>query len=369
MSDAPNVPTAGIIGVQDWVSADELEQLARVHLNPSLFDFVTGGAGAELTVAANREAFQRYRLRPRFLGGGTSVTTAVSVLGTELAMPVFISPMGAQWLLHPEAEAGTAAGAREAGAGFMLSADSVGAIEAVAAAAGSARWYQLYLRADRGLTRELVAAAVASAYRAFCVTIDVPVIGLRRRDLRNYFASGRGAPLGRLLPERPAPTNEIYPGVLSYAPVTPADIEWLRSLTDLPILLKGVMTAEDALVAIESGVAGIVVSNHGGRQLDHMLGTADVLPEIVEAVAGRAEILIDGGVRRGTDVAVAIALGARAVAVGRPAVWALSTGGPAAVARYLRGLAADLARTMVLLGVARVEDLGSEHVDRRFSRR
>jgi 4-hydroxymandelate oxidase len=346
------------------MSADELEEQARARLNPTIFDFVAGGSGDEVTVAANRAAFRAWRLRPRVLTEIGEARLATEVLGTGLGLPVIVPPMGSHWLLHPEGEAATAAGAAAAGAGFALSSDSPRAIAAVAAAAGPARWYQLYFRSDRAAAAALVDAAEASGYRALLVTVDVPVLGNRRRDMRHAYQGGRGAPLGDQPEPAVSPDGRFHPDLRAFAPTTWADLDWLRARTRLPVVVKGILDPADAEMAIEHGMAGVVVSNHGGRQLDHAMASLEALPEIVEAVAGRVPVLLDGGVRSGTDVAIALCLGASAVGVGRPVLWALAVDGAAGVERLLRGLAADLARTLVLLGVSSVADLGP-HLLRR----
>jgi 4-hydroxymandelate oxidase len=362
--DSHPSPTYQAIGSDYWMAAADLEKLARRHLNPALFDFVSGGAGDELTMAANLAAFRRWRLRPRVLSKMTAVSLTTKLFGSSLEIPVFVAPMGRQWALHSEGEAGTAAGAAAAGAGFVLSSDSPRTLASVAAAGGPALWYQLYFRSDRPTTSSLIAAAEAAGYRAICVTVDTPVLGLRRRDVRHSFSTGRGAPLGDQPAPKVAPAHEFHPGVSAFAPTTWDDIDWLRAQTRLPIVMKGILDPADAVLAIEHGLDGVIVSNHGGRQLDHAVASLDALPGVVEAVAGRIPVLFDSGVRRGTDIAIALCLGARAVGLGRPALWALAVDGRTGVERLLRALAADLARTLVLLGAESVGQLGPQHVQR-----
>ncbi|HLH68717.1 MAG TPA: alpha-hydroxy acid oxidase [Candidatus Dormibacteraeota bacterium] len=340
-----------------WRSAGELEEMARLRLSPAAYDYIAGGAGEELTMAANRSGFERCRLRPRVLTGVDQASTTSTVLGAQLAAPIFVSPMGgpAHLLAHPRGVAEAAAGAADAGLAYMVSAGSVPSLELP----GAARICQLN-PADRGLMAELVAQARDLGYLGVCLTVDVPVPALRRRNLRHQ----RGVPSPTA-----GPTQEGFANPAYFArPATWADVEWLRSICPLPLLIKGIMTAEDARIAIEVGVQGVVVSNHGGRQLDHALGTIEVLPEVAEAVEGRALLLIDGGVRTGAEVAIALALGADAVGVGRPVLWALAVSGREGVAAFLGSLIEDLARTMAFLGVASVADLGPTHVDRRHCR-
>jgi isopentenyl diphosphate isomerase/L-lactate dehydrogenase-like FMN-dependent dehydrogenase len=339
-----------------WSSANDLEARARERLGIAVYDYVAGGAGEELTLAANRAGFERLRLRPRVLLDITSVTSETTLLGMALAAPIFVSPMGtpSHRLVHPDAVNGTAGGAADAGVAYMLSGSSALTLDIP----GANRICQINIL-ERRETADLVARAEAAGYHAICVTVDVPVAALRRRNLKHGIEPGRAAEAGSAGFANPAFS----------APTTWRDIEWLRSVTTLPVLLKGIMTGEDARLAIEAGAAGVVVSNHGGRQIDHALGTIDVLPEVVDAVGKRGVVLIDGGVRTSTDVAIAIALGADAVGIGKAAMWALGAGGRVAVANFLRSIVADLVRTMALMGVTSVDALGPSHVDTRFARR
>jgi 4-hydroxymandelate oxidase/(S)-3,5-dihydroxyphenylglycine transaminase len=342
--------------VPAWLSADELEELARSRLDPAVYDYVAGGAGEELTLVANRLGFERLRLRPRILTGAQNVSTQATVCGMALAAPMFVSPMGgpAHGLVHSDGVAGTARGAAEAGIAYMVSGSSAPTLEL----AGEARICQVYL-VDREATTRLVAEAQRLHYRGICITADVPVSALRRRNLRH----GKGVPAGKADPVRGGFANpEFYARPMSWK-----DVEWMRTLTDLPLMVKGVMTAEDARIAVDLGIDAVVVSNHGGRQIDHALGTIEVLPEVVEVVAGRAAVLIDGGVRTATDVAIALSLGADAVGMGKAVMWAYAVGGSSGVANFLQSIIADLARTMALLGVATIEELNTSFVDRRHS--
>jgi isopentenyl diphosphate isomerase/L-lactate dehydrogenase-like FMN-dependent dehydrogenase len=342
---------------QPWLSADELEQLARARLTPAVYDYIAGGSGGELTLAENRAAFERLRLRPRVMTGAGPASTQAELFGKRLSAPIFVAPMGepSHLLVHPHGVEAAAAGAADAGLGYMLSASSTKKLELP----GDALVCQVYLN-DRDSVAALVRGAERGGFIAVCLTVDVPVTALRRRNLRH----GTGVP---------TPGGEsVKAGFANHAayarPTTWSDIGWLRSQTDLPVLVKGVMTAEDAQLAVEAGAGGIVVSNHGGRQLDGTLGTIDVLPEVVQAVDRRIPVLLDGGVRSATDVALALALGASAVGIGKGVMWALAAGGRRAVAGYLGSLTADLARTMAMLGVDNVGDLSPEHVDRRFQK-
>jgi (S)-3,5-dihydroxyphenylglycine transaminase len=342
--------------VQPWLSADELEQLARLRLTPAVYDYIAGGASDERSLTENRRAFERLRLRPRVLTGVSSVSTECTLFGRRLTAPVFIAPMGAP--AHQLISAGgveqVAGGAADAGLSYMVSASSAASLELP----GNALVCQVYLN-DKGATAELVSRAEALGYVAICLTVDVPVPALRRRNLRH----GTGVPTGG--------AERVVGGFANHSlyakPTSWQDVEWLRSITRLPVVIKGIMTAEDASRAVATGVQGIVVSNHGGRQVDGTLGTVDALPEVVDAVGGKALILLDGGVRSSVDVAIALALGADAVGIGKAAMWALAVGGRRGVANYLGSIVADLARTLMMLGVASTDELGSAHVDRRFA--
>jgi 4-hydroxymandelate oxidase len=367
VSDQTAAPTYRAIGSDEWMAAEDLEQLARARLNPTLFDFVSGAAGDEFTLAANLAAFRSWRLRPRAMTRVERIRLDIEAVGTALAMPVYVSPMGRHWAIHPEGEGGSAAGAAAAGAGFVLSSDSPQTMAAVAREAGPERWYQLYFRFDRAIMADLVASAEANGYKALCVTVDSPVLGLRRKDVRNSFQAGRSAPLGDEPAPKPAPAGgkELYPGLRAFAPTTWDDIDWLRAETRLPILIKGILDPADAALAADHGADGVIVSNHGGRQLDQTVAALDALPDVVEAAGGTLQVFLDGGVRRGVDVAIALALGARAVGVGRPVLWALAVDGHQGVERYLRSLAADLARTLALLGIESVAELGPRFLAKR----
>jgi 4-hydroxymandelate oxidase len=344
----------------------DFELAAAERMGRAEYEYVAGGADDEVTLAENEAAFRRLRLRPRVLVDVSTVDPATTLLGTVTSIPAAVAPVAFQHFAHPDAELATARAASRAGALLCLSTMSSRSLEDVADAADAAgegpRWFQLYVHRDRARSEELVSRAAAAGYRAIVVTADFPVAGHRERDLRNAlpypqvfgnFAppdeAGRGA-LGAVI------------GGFNDASLSWPDIDWLRSLADLPIVVKGVMTGEDAALAVEHGAAGVVVSNHGGRQLDRLSATVDVLPEVVAAVAGRAEVYLDGGVRRGTDILAAVALGARAVFVGRPIVYALAAGGQAGVARALELLSAEIARDMALLGVTRLDQLQSGHV-------
>lgn len=321
-----------------------LEERARRVLDPAVFDFYAGGAGDETTLAANAGAWRRTGLRPRVLRDVSRVDLRVTVLGRELPTPVAVAPIGYQALAHADGEVAAARGARRAGALLALSSRSSRRIEDVAAEAGP-WWFQAYVLRDRGLTRELVRRAAAAGAGAIVLTADTPYLGRRRRDRdpalipdEIFWAN---------LPARPdrAPAEQA-------ADVTFADIAWLRDVSGLPVVVKGVLRGDDAVACAAAGAAGVWVSNHGGRQLDGAVPTARALPEVADAVGGRAEVYVDGGVRTGADALRALALGARLVFVGRPVLWCLATGGAAAVAEGLAALSSGLGHAMGLAGAA-----------------
>ena len=274
-------------------------------------------------------------------------TAAASVLGTEVSFPVLVAPMAFQGLAHPDGERAMAQGAAAAGTIMCLSTlATVSLEEAAEAAPDGARWFQLYWGPDRAKVQDFLGRAEAAGYRAIVVTVDLPEVGRRERDLRTGF-------------ETPASLSDVTDNSLTWR-----DLEWLRAETALPILVKGILTGEDAVLATEAGVEGIVVSNHGGRQLDGVAASLDALPEVVEAVSDRAEVLLDGGVRRGTDVVKALALGARAVLVGRPALYGLAVDGAAGVERVLTLLREEVELALALCGCASPAEVVRSHAGR-----
>jgi isopentenyl diphosphate isomerase/L-lactate dehydrogenase-like FMN-dependent dehydrogenase len=349
------------------VNVHDYERLAEERLEPGTFGYYAGGAGDEWTLAENLAAFRRFVLRPRVLVDVGSVTTATSVLGTEVSMPILVAPTAFHRLAHPDSEVATARAADAAGTIMCLSTLATATQAEVAEAAPAGRlWYQLYWHPDRGVTRQMVEGAAEAGFRAIVLTVDLPVLGNRERDLRTGF----------VLPDDLVPPfasiaaevgSEVI-GMIVDPRISWKDLEWLRSLTDLPLLVKGVLTAEDAALAVEHGCEGIVVSNHGGRQLDGVPASLDALQEVVEAVGGRSEVLVDGGVRRGTDVAKALALGATAVLVGRAVLWGLAHDGQAGVERVLALLRAELELTLALLGCPSPEAVTRAHVGRAAAR-
>ncbi|MGQ0466211.1 MAG: alpha-hydroxy acid oxidase [Sporichthyaceae bacterium] len=342
---------------------DALEATARERLSPLAYDYFAGGSDDELTLADNVAAWRRIRLRPRVLRDVSVVDTSTTVLGTPVSMPILVAPTAYQRLACDEGEPANARGTAAAGTLLVVSTLATVRLEDVAAAAPeSPRWMQIYLQRDRGATVELVERAVAAGYRALVLTVDLPVAGHRRRDERNGFTLPPGmtvANLGLSHPEMPDGGSALAQHVLTdfTAAMTFDDVAWLVSASPLPVLVKGVLRADDAVACIEAGAAGVIVSNHGGRQLDGAIAGADALPEVVAAIGSRAEVYVDGGIRAGTDVLKALAMGARAVLVGRPVLWGLATGGAAGVEAVLNSLRDELARAMALCGAPTILDL------------
>jgi 4-hydroxymandelate oxidase len=346
------------MGAADSINVLDFEVLARARMEPNAYDYFAGAAGDERTLAENRRAFERLMLRPRVLVDVSVIDASTQVLGQPLSFPVMLAPTALNRLGHPDGEVAAARAAGAAGTVMVLSTTASSTIEEVAAAATGALWFQLYVYRDRAVTRDLVRRAEAMNYRALVLTVDMPRMGRRERDLRNRFTLPPGISIRNLevagRPDAAGWSAESsfmeYVHDLLDPTLTWDAIGWLKSITRLPILIKGVLTAEDAACAIASGADGIVVSNHGGRQLDGSIATIDALPEIAARVAGRMPLLLDGGVRRGTDVLKALALGASAVLIGRPYLWGLAADGEAGVGRVLNLLRAEFELAMALSG-------------------
>jgi 4-hydroxymandelate oxidase len=340
-------------------TVDEFERAARAILPTPSYDYYRSGADEERTLRANRRAFRRYQFWYRVLVDVSQRSLATTVLGTEVAMPILVAPTAYHQLAHSDGEVATARGTAAAGSLMVVSTLATRSLEDVAAVPGP-KWFQLYVHRDRGLTRSLVDRAVAAGYRALVVTVDTPVLGRRLAAERSNFVLPPGLTMANLKEavQEVAPEGGLalatYVASRHDASLTWRDIEWVRSLSPLPVVLKGIVRGDDARLAVECGAAGIIVSNHGARQLDGSPATIEALPEVAEAVGGRAEVLMDGGVRWGTDVLKALALGARAVLLGRPILWSLTVGGAAGVQRMLELMAGELSRAMALAGCASV---------------
>jgi isopentenyl diphosphate isomerase/L-lactate dehydrogenase-like FMN-dependent dehydrogenase len=350
--------------VSELLNVGDYERLAEARLDPGTFGYYAGGAGDEWTLRENVAAFNRWVLRPRVLVDVGTVTTRTNVLGIEVSMPVLVAPTGLARLAHEDGEAAIARASSAVGTAFCLSTlSSLTPAEAAAAAPDCHRWFQLYWSRDRGFTSNLVAAAADSGFAAIVLTVDLPAGGRRERDLRTAFEVPEDLPL----PNLAQPMRGELQAAISQAvdpTITWRDLEWLASLTDRPLVIKGILTAEDAELACGHGASGIVVSNHGGRQLDGVPATFDALPEVVEAAGDSAEIFLDGGIRRGSDVVKALAGGARAVLVGRAALWGLAVDGEEGVRRVLELLREEVSLALTLLGCPSPDAVTSAHVRR-----
>ena len=337
------------------VAVADYELLARARLDDNAWAFLSGGTADEITVRANRAAFDQLNLTTRVLGdfSGTSGTRS-TLFGQVLDYPILLAPVAYHKLAHDDGELATALGAAAARAGFIVSTHSSVSLEEIAHTAQTPLWFQLYFKTDRGFTRELVQRAEAAGYRALVVTVDAPVNTMRNREQRAQFHLPAGVDAANLRGLPPATAHQIHEnalcgGMMATAP-TWQDLDWLRSFTKMPIIIKGIMSPQDALLAAEHGVDGIVVSNHGGRTLDTTCASIQALPRIADAVGGRMPLLFDGGIRRGTDVLKALAFGASAVLIGRPYIYGLATAGAVGVAHVLTILRAELEVAMALTG-------------------
>ena len=351
----------------DVVTLADHEALAGEHLDDNAWAYFSGGAADEITMRSNRAAWDQLPLHPRVLRPLAGGHTRTELLGRTLAHPILLAPVAFQRMAHPDGELATAYAAAALGAGLVLSTQASVSLEAVAQAVLPDRgrgplWFQLYLQHDRGFTQALVQRAEAAGYEALVLTVDAPTSGVRDRERRAGFRLPPGVgPVNLAGLQAPAAAelrpgqSALFDGLLHQAP-TWDDIAWLQSITRLPVLLKGVLHPADARQAVAAGTAGLIVSNHGGRTLDTAPATASALPRVVQAVGGALPVMVDGGIRRGTDVLKAMALGASAVLVGRPAIWGLANAGAAGVAHVLRLLRDELEIAMALTGCATLAD-------------
>jgi isopentenyl diphosphate isomerase/L-lactate dehydrogenase-like FMN-dependent dehydrogenase len=380
MSVGPQVQNAIYLsGTAEWpISPAEWEARAQSALDPSAFGYIAGGAGAEQTMRANREAFDRRRLRPRMLAGNAERDLTVEVLGTRSAAPFLLAPVGVLGIAHPDGELAAARAAAATGVPFVLSSAASHSIEEVAEAMGeAARWFQLYWINDRDIAASFVKRAADAGYGAIVATLDTPVLGWRPRDLSNAylpFLSGEGCaqffsdPVFCSYLAKP-PAEDMLSAAATMLATFPNlgltwdDLVWLREQVELPLLVKGVLTAEDAVRARDRGVDGIVVSNHGGRQVDGAVAALDAYVEVRKALGDDATVLVDGGVRTGADVLKAMALGADAVLLGRLYAYGLAVGGQEGVEAVIRQLQAETDITLALLGGSSARDLHRSFVD------
>lgn len=344
------------------VAVADYEAWARARLDDNVWAYLFGGTADEITLRANRDAFDRLHLTPRVLGDFSGASgTRRTLFGQVLDYPILLAPVAYHKLAHDDGELATVLGAAAARAGFVVSTHSSVSLEEIARAAQTPLWFQLYFKTDRGFTRELVQRAEVAGYSALVVTVDAPVNTMRNREQRAQFHLPPGVDAANLRGQPSAAVhqideNSLCGGMMATAP-TWQDIAWLQSITKLPVIIKGIMSPDDALLAAQHGAAGIVVSNHGGRTLDTACASIHVLPRIVDAVEGRLPLLFDGGIRRGTDVLKALALGASAVLIGRPYIYGLAAAGAVGVAHVLNILRTELEVAMALTGCPTLEKI------------
>ncbi len=382
------------MSIQKAINIDDLRTLARRRLPRAVFDYIDGGADGEVTLRENRRVWEEIYFRPRNAVATPKTDTRVTVLGSDIALPMILAPLGSSRMFHPSGEVAAATAAGEAGIPYTLSTFSGYSFEELAKASNSPLWYQLYLAGGREVVQATLARAWKSGFKALAVTMDTNGPGMRERDFRNGAPQLMGKSLFAMLPftsqvmVRPAwlagfladrSKAMVYPNVLipgkgplpaidvqsslRDSVVTWADLRWIREAWPGPVIAKGVITGDDALRALDEGVAGVIVSNHGGRQLDTCRPTARALPEVLSAVNGRAEVFVDGGIRRGADVVKAICMGAKAVLIGRAYGYGLAAGGHAGVARAIAILKADIERTLILLGCPSIRDLNGSYIE------
>ena len=355
-------------GLQKPINVDEYQAAARERMSKMAYDYYASGAWDEITLRNNRDAFARTSLTYRVLRDISSPDLSTTVLGRKISMPLMIAPTAFHRLAHDEGELATSRAAAAAGIPYCLSTLATRSIEDVAEVCDGPRWFQLYVYKDRGATAALVQRAVDAGYEALALTVDAQVWAHREADVRNRFhlpdgmkaenlsAAGKGA-----LPQMPegsglgAYVQSLFDPSLSWK-----DLEWLTNLTDLPVVIKGVVHPDDAVAAAEHGAAGVVVSNHGGRQVDTAPATFEVLPRIVDAVDGKIEVLMDGGIRRGSDIVKAVACGARAVGIGRAALWGLAVDGQAGVEHVIHILRDEFQKVMTLCGCRTVDEISRD---------
>jgi len=352
------------------LNVDDYERAARERLEHSIYDYIAGGSWDEITLQENRTAYDKWRLLPRAMVNVEHRDLSVNIPGDTLSFPIGIAPSAFHKLMHPDGELATARAAGTAGTVMCLSIMSTVSLEEVAAAASGPLWLQTYIFKDRSLTADLAARAKAVGYRAFVLTVDTPVLGRRERDSRNQFELPAGIEMRNLnLPpaipgEYESPMVRFIKGQIDPS-LTWREVEWFVKTVQMPVFVKGVLHPEDALLAAKCGVSGVIVSNHGGRQLDGAISTLDALPEIVSAMKDTGiDIIVDGGIRRGTDVVKALALGAKMVLIGRPVLWGLAVDGETGARAVLDLLRREIDTTLALIGCPRAGDLNSDYLVR-----
>lgn len=354
-----------------FICIQDFEKHAQTSLTPAVRDYYNSGAGDQYTLKLNIEAFKKYRIKPRFLRDVSKRDLSTTILGEKISMPLGVAPAAMQRMAHPEGECANARAAEAHGTIYVLSTISTSSIEEVAEAAPNAiKWFQLYIYNDRNITVNLVRRAERAGFKALVLTVDAPLFGDRRADIRNKFSLPSHLKLGNFQGELSTKIKSAKNGSglseyvmnLFDASLQWEDIAWLRSITKLPLVLKGVLSAEDAELAIQHGAAAIVVSNHGARQVDTLPATIEALPEIVDAVRGRIEVYMDGGVRQGIDVFKALALGAKMVFAGRPLLWGLSQGGEEGAKHVLEIFRKEIDLAFALTGCRSVSEITRDMV-------
>jgi 4-hydroxymandelate oxidase len=371
-NNAESLPTADVM---------QFEPLARKRLSQMAYDYVRSGGADEITMRENRAGFGRLKLSPSVLVDVSQIDTRINLFGGEVESPILLAPVAYHRLYHPEGEIGTARGASAAGAGFVISTFTTTAIDEIARNTQRPIWFQLYVQRDRAFTKDMVQRAVASGCKAVCLTVDTPVLGNRYGQLsfglpkelecvhlRSLKAPGPAQVVNAQVTEVRASVRETQGHKTKRSSIYDTlfdpsfnwnDLEWLRSVAGVPVLIKGVLSAEDGKRAVERGADGLIVSNHGGRNLDTVPATIDALPRVVEAVAGRIPVMLDSGIRRGTDVLMALALGAKAVFIGRPYIYGLALSGAKGVERVISILRDELERAMALTGRRSIAEIDS----------
>lgn len=354
----------------------ELKSMAKKRVDKAAYDYVAGGAGDERTLESNREGYSRWKLVHRVLRDVSDRDTSTEVLGQTIDFPAMVAPTAFHRLMHDDGETATARGAEEAGTLYVASTLATRSLEEIASASSGPKWFQLYIYRDREITKSLVRRAEEAGYQALVLTVDSPVWGRRERDVENGFSLPEDLDLANFENMERADLPDVESGKNGLAQyvsqqldpsLTWDDVEWLRNQTDLPILIKGLVDPADAKLALKHGCEGIIVSNHGGRQLDHGIPTIEALLEVVGAVDDEIEVYLDGGIRRGTDVLIALALGASGVFVGRPILWSLAVNGAEGVRRALSLLKNEIDNAMALCGVRSIQEIDQERVRRSYS--
>lgn len=342
----------------------DYERIAAERLPRLSYDYYASGAHDELSLHENRAAFDRIQLLPRVLVDVSKRDSSTQILGRRHTLPLLVAPMAFAKMAHPEGEMAMARASAASGITMTLSTLATSKLEDVASVTEASLWFQLYVFRDRGITRSLIERAETAGYQALVVTVDVPLAGTRERDVRNRFTLPEGLFAENLagtdLRSLPAGSDSgltLYIDSMLDQSLTWSDLEWIRSITRLPVLVKGILRPDDAVLAVKHGASGVIVSNHGGRQLDTAVSPITALPDVVAAIDGRAEVLMDGGVRRGTDIVKAIALGARAVLVGRPILWGMAVDGQHGVQEIIEVLRRELDLAMALSGCPTIEDI------------